>query len=180
MRERAVHDLPARPERREARDVAVGRVPRGVAVEPEGGRDEEDAIRAAAQFAPEAVQLVTACHLLQCGPSVRGGPEHERRWPEGPVRQDRRHRDDEEGDEGPSPRVGARGHESIDDHAGAEPGRPERGLHEAVEEATGLDRRPPAREDPHVAGEYAGEQERQRGQQGVEGPSADPDGDPGR
>ena len=59
-------------------------------------------------------------------------------------------------------------------------GRPDRGLHDAVEEALRLDRGPASREQPDVAEEERRERERQRGEERVEGPSPDPDRDPGR
>ena len=62
MREGAVDDLAAGQDRRQARHVAVGRIPGRLAVELEGRGEEEDAIRSAPERAPEPIEVVALRH----------------------------------------------------------------------------------------------------------------------
>ena len=70
----------SRPARRGARLVTWlwGAYHAGLSVELEGRGEEEDAVRAAAERAPEPVEVMAARHLVQRGPLVRRGPDGKR------------------------------------------------------------------------------------------------------
>ena len=182
VRVRAVHDLAAGAEGRKARDVAVGRVPRGAVVEPERGREEEDAVRAAAEGGPEAIELMAARHLLQRRPR-RLPPA---RWRPSAAGRRRSGRiaaiaTTASARIGRAPRVGARGDDPLDDHAGARARRPRSTAWTMPSSRRcGLDRGPASPEEPDVAEERRREHERQRGEERVERPPPERDRHPRR